>query len=115
MFRSVEPYYLAIGMSDEQFWHGDVWLVETFREAHRMKVEMRNQELYLQGLYNFRGYGAVIANFAQSFSKKKGKQEGYLKEPIRITPMTAKEKRKKERAEVRALRRQLEMWKKTEE
>lgn len=110
----MEPYYLAIGMTHEQFWLDDVWLVDIFRKAHRYKVEMRNQELYMQGLYNFKGFGAVISNFAQSFSKKKHSAEGYLKEPIRITPMTEKEKRRKELADINALRKQLNAWKKKE-
>lgn len=107
----MEPYYLAIGMTHEQYWCDDVWLVHTFREAHRMKVEMRNQELYMQGLYNFKGFAAVISNFAQSFSKKKRSQETYLKEPIRITPLTEKEKKRKQKQEINDLRKQLGAWK----
>lgn len=109
----MEPYYLAIGMTHDEFWYGDVWLAKVYREAHNMKIEMRNQELYMQGYYNYSGFAAVIANFAKSFSKNKGgKQETYLKEPVRLTPLTERERKRKERRELRELRRQLDSWKK---
>lgn len=101
MFRECEPYYLAIGMTHDQYWCDDPWLVVTYKRAHMMKVEMRNQELWLQGGYFFNALSAAFDNFSMSLSKKnKGKpREKYLEEPIRITPLTEGEKEAKAREE----------------
>lgn len=39
IFREAFPQYLAIGMSAEEFWDGDSWLVKAYREAYRIRVE----------------------------------------------------------------------------
>lgn len=93
VFLRLEPYYLTIGMTHEQYWNDDPWLAKVFREAHKMRTEMRNQELWLQGLYNFQAFSTALGNFSQAFSKHKNKPQRYLEEPIRITPKTEEEER----------------------
>ena len=98
----MEPYHIAIGMTHDEYWNEDPWLAYTFRQAHNMKVEMRNQELWLQGLYIHSSFSAVISNFARGLSGKKGgKQQDYLDKPIRITPLTEAEKKQKVKEERR--------------
>lgn len=91
----LEPYYLAIGMTHEQFWEGDPWLCVTYRNAHRLKTEMRNEELWLQGLYNFNAFSVALSNFGQGFNKHKRPPQKYTDHPIRITPLSEAEKRQK--------------------
>ena len=82
----VLPYYLAIGMTYDEFWYGDAWLVKVFEQAHEQKISMRNQEIYLQGLYNFKAFRAVIEAFSYGLGGCKGsKPEGYFEYPIPIT------------------------------
>lgn len=95
----IEPYYLAIGMSHEQFWYGDPWLCVVFRDMHNLKREMRNEELWLQGLYNFNALSTVLSNFGQMFTKHKRAPQKYIQQPIRVTPLSEAEKRQKEIAE----------------
>lgn len=98
----MEPYYLSIGMSHEQYWDDDPWLADVFRKAHNLKIEMRNQELWMQGLYIHQAFNAVMANFGKGLTGKKGgKQEKYIEKPIRITPMTEMEKKQKAKEERR--------------
>ena len=89
-----------------------MWLVKTFREAHNLKLEMRNQEMYLQGLYNYQGFSAVIANFANGFSKHRKPPVSYPDKPIRVTRLSEREKKvEKKRAEL-TIRQRLEALKK---
>ena len=94
-FLEMEPYYLAIGMTHDQFWDGDPYLVHVFREAYDLKREMRNQELWLQGLYFSKALQVELYNFGQGFSKQKRAPKKYIDRPIRITPLSAAEKRQK--------------------
>ena len=77
----------------DEFWYGEPRLTEVYREAHDMKMEIVNQQLWLQGLYNTSAFASVIAN---AFSKGGSKQE-YLKRPIELKPkkMTPEEARQK--------------------
>lgn len=69
---------------------------------------MRNQEMYLAGLYNYQGFSAVIANFANGFSKHRKPPVSYPDKPIRITPLSEREKKfEKKRAEL-VIRQRLE-------
>ena len=67
---------MAIGMSPQEYWEGDPYLARFYYRAHKLKVEMRNQELWLQGWYN---YNAVSSALANAFSKKTYK---YIEKPI---------------------------------
>lgn len=103
-------------MTHDQYWNDDVWLAETYRHAHNLKVEMRNQELWLQGLYVYNAFAVVMANFGRGLSgKARGKQEKYIDKPIRITPLSEAEKKQKAKEDRRrviqhftALQRQFE-------
>ena len=74
-------YYLAIGMSVEEYWCASPRLAVYYREAHKLRIEQRNQELWLQGLYNFNAFGTVLAN---AFAKKGASKHHYLEKPIQL-------------------------------
>ena len=78
-FRRALPYYMAMGMSPKDFWDRDCELAKYYREAHEIKQEQRNHELWLQGLYVHEAVGVAIVN---AFSKKKAK---YLDKPLPAT------------------------------
>ena len=44
IFHEVFPHYLMMGMTSEEYWDGDSWLVKDFREAYRMRKEQENRE-----------------------------------------------------------------------
>lgn len=97
---SVLPYYLAIGMSTNEFWYGEPILAKVYREAHDLRNEMKNQELWVQGFYNFRAFRSVIESFAIGLNGGKGgKPSEYPSEPIPITEreQEAAQKRKMQR------------------
>lgn len=84
------PYYLAIGMSPEQFWDQDPWLTMAYRQAHELKNEQHNQEMWVQGLYVYEAFGVVIHN---ALKKKGDKPLEYPEEPF---PLTIEEKERRE-------------------
>ena len=45
------PYYLAMGMSADEFWNCDPRLYEAYREKDRIEKEKENERLWLLGLY----------------------------------------------------------------
>lgn len=80
------PYYLAIGMSSTEFWDGEPWLVGVYRKAHELRTQQRNQEMWVQGIYNFRAFRSVIETFTYGMGGGKGsKPSEYPKEPIPFT------------------------------
>lgn len=93
------PYYLAIGMSYDLYWHGDPRLVTTYRKAHEMKIAQKNEEMWMQGIYNLRAFKTVAEAVVIGLSGKNGSKPGeYPTEPFPITEAEQKaatERRKK--------------------
>ena len=89
-FHRLFPYYLAIGMTYEQFWEGDVWLAEDYFRANQISAQRKSEEMWLQGLYFYHGVSVALGN---AFRKKGAKPIKYMSEPIRIIPMTEEEKK----------------------
>lgn len=100
IFREVFPYYLAIGMSYELFWFGDPWLVKAYREAQEFRNQQKNQEMWVQGVYNLRAFREVIEAFSYGLNQHKGaKPTPYPMEPLPFTEADQKlaEERNKQR------------------
>lgn len=117
MFDQVFPYFLSIGMPPEYFWDGDPWLVEAYFKAHKLQIEQKNEEMWLQGLYIFDALNVTATNVLQSLSKKRRKAVTYMEKPIRLTPLSEEEQRQKEEIEkqklIDYLNRFEKQWKKT--
>lgn len=83
------PHYMAMGQTPDEYWNGDPDLVKAYRQAFNIRLEQRNNELWLQGLYILDALSVVIGN---SFGGKGQKKRKYMENPIRITPLTEQEK-----------------------
>lgn len=59
-------------------------LTRAYRRADKLRMERRNQELWLQGMYTYQTMCSVSPLFRTSFSKKSIRPEPYLKEPLPI-------------------------------
>ncbi len=95
------PYYLAIGMTAEQYWHGDPTLCRAYRKADRIRQERMNYEKWLQGAYI---YDAICqaSPLLNAFSKR-GKPFPYAKKPYEFDKPVEKKSRvevEKEQAEI---------------
>lgn len=74
------PYYMSLGVSYDEYWHGDYTRLPYYRKAYALKREEKNQQLWLQGLY-FRI--AVLSAFTEDTK--------YPDEPLPITEDAFKE------------------------
>lgn len=83
-------------MSAGEYWEGDAGLPRAYYRANELRIQRRSEEMWLQGLYNYRAFSVVIGNV---FKKKGAKAEKYLEEPIRLIPLTEEEKREKAKRE----------------
>ena len=98
VFYSKFPYYLSIGMTEEQYWDRDCCLAKYYREAEELRKERVNQEAWLQGMYV---YDAIsrISPILRAFAKKGTKAQPYVDEPYPINKKTIDTaKLKKEKA-----------------
>jgi hypothetical protein len=98
-FYELFPYYLAIGMTAEQYWDGDSALVKYYRKAEELRNEKRNQELWLQGMYIYEAI-CDVAPILHAFAKKGTKVTPYSSKPY---PITAKQIKRDEEEKQREL------------
>lgn len=105
VFNEQFPYYLVMGMSSEEFWHGRFDLVIGYRKAYELKKEIKDNELWLQGLYF---YEALLdaSPILQAFAKKGTKPRPYPSKPYGVGKAKEKEKEEKD-VEKERLRAQL--------
>ena len=80
---------MLCGMTYDEFWYGDLFRAVAYRQAHRLRTEHTNQQLWLQGLYVHNAVAVAINN---AFSKQKQK---YIAEPIQIFKPTEDEQKAK--------------------
>jgi len=92
------PFYLAIGMTYDQFWNDDCTLVKYYREAHELKRREKNQELWMQGMYIYEAL-CKVSPVLRAFAKKGTKPLPYTAEPY---PLSRKEIREREEREEKA-------------
>jgi hypothetical protein len=74
------------GMSYEQFWEGDPWMVKDYAEKHLLERKMKNEEMWIHGAYMLEAVSVALAN---GFSKRR---EKYLEKPFEIFAKTEVEK-----------------------
>lgn len=65
------PLAIQYGMTEEQFWHGDMRLLEVYQKAY---YRNNTYNAWLQGQYNHVAYGMAMSN---AFAKKGQKPAEY--------------------------------------
>ena len=98
-FYEYFPYYLSIGMTPEQYWDGDCELVKYYRKADEIKLDRRNQELWLQGLYIYEAI-CDASPILHSFAKRGTKPHPYADKPYSLTE---KQREKDEKSREKAV------------
>jgi len=73
------PIYLAYGMAPDEYWRGNPYLAISYREAYKLKQEIKNNDAWLQGLYVYNAFSVVEYNLNK---KKSQKAKDYLDKPI---------------------------------
>lgn len=69
---------IQFGMTETQFWYGDIRLLEVYRKAYERNT---SYTCWLQGQYNYVAHNISLAN---AFAKKGQKQQEYprWKDPL---------------------------------
>ena len=93
---------MALGVPADEYWNGDYTMLKFYVERHRIAVEQRNEELWLQGMYN---YEALKVALAQAFDKHSTAK--YPEKPHRLTPLTEDEQQAENEKKVEEFRAQL--------
>lgn len=96
IFDKYFPLYLSYGMNYEQFWNDRVELAKAYRESHKLEMKRKNEELWLNGVYQMKALKSTVGNM---FLKKGDEPHQYPKEPL---PLTEKEIKAKQLAEEEA-------------
>lgn len=83
-----------MGMSSEEFWHGELRLAKSYREAYQLKQEIKDYEFWKQGMYV---YEAILdaSPILHAFAKKGTKPRPYTNKPYGIEKKETKEDRQK--------------------
>ena len=87
-FYELFPYYLSIGMTEEQYWDRDSTLVVSYRKAEEIRTNRKNQEMWLQGAYIYEAL-CRVSPLLHAFAKKGSKPAPYITEPFVITEKQA--------------------------
>lgn len=84
-----------MGMSYQEYWYGDPWLVVVYAEAYRLKKQHENERLWLQGMYFYDAISVALKRFGDGLSGKRSSDNvTYPKEPY---PLYQKEKTEAEK------------------
>lgn len=83
-----------MGMSSEEFWHGELRLAQSYREAYQLKQEIKDYELWRQGMYI---YEAILdaSPILHAFAKKGTKPRPYTDKPYGVEKKETKQGRQK--------------------
>lgn len=84
-------------MTYDQFWNQDVCLVKAYQEADKIKRDLRNQDMWIQGAYIYEAILDAAPALRFSFSKKPPKPIPYCDQPIDIHVGGRKQEGKQEK------------------
>lgn len=108
-FREAFPYYLAMGMSAQEFWEGDCELVVGYRKAAELKADMENERAWLAGRYIYDAL-LMVAPMYHPFAKKGTKPVPYPAAPYGMEAPAVEEKKTTERKSDANAQALFEMW-----
>lgn len=80
-FEELCPIYMSYGMSYNEFWHGDAYIVMFYRKSHKLKLKERDENNWLMGMYVYDAIGK-LAPILHPFSKKGTKPLPYAEQPF---------------------------------
>lgn len=87
-FHELFPYYISLGMTEEQYWDRDSLLVIAYRKAEELRTNRKNQEMWLQGAYMYEAL-CRVSPILHAFAKKGTKPVPYMAEPFAISEKQA--------------------------
>ena len=98
------------GMTYEQYWYGEPKMARYYREAYKVRLNERNEEMWRQGIYFLDALNVALHNNI-NLSGKSIKALQYMNEPLRLFPLTEEEKEIKTEEELNKAEEQLKLFK----
>jgi len=89
---------MSIGMTYDQYWHGDAMLPKYYREAEKIRRSRINTDLWMQGRYIYDAL-CFVSPVLNAFAKNGTKPIEYHNEPY---PLNAKEAEEREEKQAKA-------------
>lgn len=90
------PQCLVIGIHEEGFWNMNPSRMKPYIEADKLRLESKNYELWLQGVYFYDALSIALSN---AFAGKGKKPMEYPSKPRKITRETPEEKEERAKME----------------
>lgn len=109
------PYFMAIGVSYDDFWYNDPDIAKQMLKAHEIRQKMDNEKFWLRGYYEYIALCSV-SPILHAFAKKGTKPLPYPSEPLALTQSDIDERNEKIRQNhLRTLKERLEKSSKKKE
>lgn len=99
-------------MTYDEFWNKDVELAKFYRQAWKIKQDIKNHELWLQGMYFYEAL-LDVAPVLHAFPKKGAKPTPYPERPYELKPDKKEKKAEKIEKEQKSNKKAktiMEMW-----
>lgn len=95
IFEKYCPIYMSYGMSYDEYWNGDIYIVKFYRESHKLKLEQQDENNWMIGMYV---YEAIIdcSPVLHPFSKSK-KPLPYADKPFLMDKLNENRKTEEEK------------------
>ena len=81
LFEHECPYYMSYGMSFNEYWYGEAYLVKFYREAYKLKIRYDDVFMWKQGMYIYEAL-CDVSPILHAFSKKGAKPLQYRSQPM---------------------------------
>ena len=89
MLRYHAQFFLHCGMTRDEYWNQDPYIVEEYLGAYKIRREEQNWQAWISGLYTFDAVSAVLGNI--HFDKGSHKFVKPMEQPMQIFPKTPEE------------------------
>jgi len=81
LFEHECPYYMSYGMSYDEYWYGDAYLVQFYRDSYKLKMRYDDVFMWKQGMYIYEAL-CDVSPILHAFSKKGTKPLQYRTKPM---------------------------------
>ena len=95
-FEKMCPYYMAIGMTYDQYWRDDVTMPIMFRKAYRIKQEEKKWQIWEEGVYTYEAL-CKVSPVLHAFAKNGTKPLPFSSEPHGIKEFQQEREEEKEK------------------
>ena len=95
-FHEAFPMYLAIGMTYEEFWEKESWLVKSYRKAQKIKHDEVNYSAWLHGVYVLNALQSGVPVILNGIAKEKIDLPSFPEKPIDFSENQRKKQEQKQ-------------------